>query len=48
MAKSLNESDNGSELDIINRIKAAVNVEEKFLKLLYFLKCGVVQVRSIV
>ena len=33
MAWSLNVSDKGSKLDIINRIKAVLNIEEKFLKL---------------
>jgi hypothetical protein len=33
MSQSLNVSDKGSKLDIINRIKAVLNVEEKFLKL---------------
>ena len=33
MAKSLSVSDKGSKLDIINPIKADLNVEEKFLKL---------------
>ncbi|XP_046858666.1 uncharacterized protein LOC124452120 [Xenia sp. Carnegie-2017] len=33
MARSLNVSDKGSKLDIINRIKSVLNIEETFLKL---------------
>ena len=33
MARSLNASDKGSKLDIINRIKAVLNIKERFLKL---------------
>jgi hypothetical protein len=33
MAKNLGVSDKGSKLDIINRIKSALNIEGTFLKL---------------
>ena len=33
LARSLNVSDKGSKLDIINRIKGVLNIEETFLKL---------------
>ena len=45
MARSLNLSDKGSKLDIINRIKRDLDIEEQFLKL--FQKCGVTLVRTV-